>query len=208
MIPPYRKIAKGVINLSNKIPTDCIRMPIGTDGAVVEHLIQHSYKRKEIPYDDYLKCVVQASSKSRELFDSEKFRIVAFKSWYKKIPLYAVDMRTKTGFLGKFLKDEIAKIEEEDYYIDLKYAVVFDPNGKADVRGSKEELTDEERPKWVEKERVKKLILKKEGKLIDSWEYKITHDIISKFNHVPEIKREIDVIFEEEDVIKTPSLSL
>ncbi len=189
MVPPYRKIAKGVLDLKEEI--GYLIMPVGIDGPAVLHLLDYCWQKEGVHHTDCLDFAVQISSKSGEL-DYEKFKKIALKSQQLGVPLYALDMRTKTGSLGRILKDETAKIENaENCNIELKYAVVFDPDGKADIRGSSEELSDEERPLWVNGEkRVKELIHKKEG----IWQYNLTHKAISEFNHIPEIKKEIDLL--------------
>lgn len=184
----HQKIANGVISLYRKIPTECEIMPIGIDGGVLEHFLQVCRRKTDRPYSDYLNNIVQVSSKSGDI-DSEKFENITFRSWYKEIPLYAVDMRTKTGSLGKILKDKITEIKKrENVNIDFKYAVVFDQNGKADVCGSREELSDEERPLWVDGEENVKKLIHIEG---EKWKYDLNGYTIINFNHVSEITDEI-----------------
>lgn len=188
MSVPYNKIANGVISLNGKIPEKCEIMPIGIDGGAVEYFLQVCRGKTGRPYSDYLKNIVQISSKTQDI-DSEKFENIAFRSWYKEVPLYAVDMRTKTGSLGKILKDKVAKVKEkENINIDFNYAVVFDPNEKADVHGSREELSDEERPMWVDGEENVKKLIHREG---EKWKYVLDHYTIIHFNHVSEITDEI-----------------
>lgn len=188
MNPVYHKIAEGVINLGRKIPAECIIMPVGIDGAAVEHFLQVYRRKTDAPYHDFLNNIVQISSKTGEI-DSEKFGNIAFRSCYKEVPLYAIDMRTKTGSLGKILKDEIVKVKKkEGIHIDLNYAVVFDPNEKADMCGSREELSDKERPLWVDSEEKVKTLIYKEG---EKWRYNLDGYTIINFNHVSEITDEI-----------------
>jgi len=219
MIPPYKKIAKGVLDLTNNLEILGVRMPLGLDGLVVEELIQYSFEKsgrvRRDDYGDFLAWGVQMSSKSDE-FDSEKFRKILSFAEQENAALYAIDMRTQTGSLGKKFWDEVHKWRNQNEAHPninrFSYGVVFDANRKADIRGSDEDLTDDERPKWVDgKEKVNQLIHKEELGLKRIWQYNVTHDIIDRFDYVSEIKREIDNLILEEkerDVIKRPELSL
>lgn len=219
MIPPYRKIAKGVLDLTNKLEILGVRMPLGLDGLVVEELIQYSFEKtgrvRRDDYGDFLAWEVQMSSKSDE-FDSDKFRKILSFVGEQNTVLYAIGMRTQTGSIGKKFWDEVYKWrshnEAHPNINRFSYGVVFDANGKADIRGSDEGLADDERPKWVDgKEKVKQLIHKEELGSKSIWQYNITHDVIDRFNHVQGIKREIDNLILEEkekDAIKRPDLFL
>lgn len=191
MVSVYRKVAEGVANLGKNIDFLGGRVPVGFDGAILEHLLQYFYERDSKIHGDYLGYAVQISSRTGEI-DSEKFSDILSDFAGRHKPLYAIDFRTVTGSLGRKIKEEVHNWEtKKDMSVEFYYAVVFDPNGKADIRGSDEELSDKEREevRWVDgEEKIRELIYKENGK----WKYNFTHEAISNFKPVPLIKREID----------------
>lgn len=181
----YRKVAEAVNTLSDTIKPETT-IPLGFEGAVTYHLLSYAFQKKGIMHKDNLSNVVQVSSKT-EQFDREKFRKIFEDSvsFCMNRPVYVLDMRTKTGKLGEMLKSEI----NNSFLIkNFRYTVLFDPNRKADIRATEEELTDEERKEllWVDSpEKLEDFIKFKDG----TWEYLITHDKLASLRHVPEIKK-------------------
>ena len=180
----YRKVADAVNTLSDIIKPETI-IPLGFEGAITYHFLSNAFQKKGISYKDNLNNVVQVSSKT-EQFDREKFRKIFEESvsFCMIRPIYGLDMRTKTGKLGEMLKLEI---NNSFLSKNFKYTVLFDPNRKADVRATEEELTDEERKEllWVDSpEKIKDFIDFKDGR----WRYYINHDKLANLRHVPEIK--------------------
>ncbi|NIO44925.1 MAG: hypothetical protein GTN36_05235 [Candidatus Aenigmarchaeota archaeon] len=185
----YGKVANAVNELATKLDASASFMPIGVDGAVTYHLLEHAFI-KEIPHEDNLKNnIVQVSSKTEKTDEARLFSILR-KNAFQKKSLYGLDMRTKTGKLGALLKSSVISLNEKlklNYLegLEFSYVVLFDSGRHADIRASEKELTDEEKRclRWFEK--PEDSFIKFENGV---WEYYATHDRLAKLRHVQKIK--------------------
>lgn len=197
----YRKIAESAIVLGHGISADeCV--PIGLDGYVAASLVDYAQYLYAIPRNPFLARILQASSKTGDI-DREKLHEILI-SPRTGSALCFLDMRTKSGALGNILRKEINEWNEEHPYIEAYYAVLFDPDKKADICGSEKELSDLERPKWLpSEEHVKSLIGKDSyGKFF----YNIYPESKNSFNHIHDIELEILKIFNEDMEVEMKKL--
>ena len=177
----YKKIADASVCLESQMNPKRILLRIGVDGIPVGEFINHAARKRGIGppgYDD----IVQISSNDDD-DDVPKLFSILKASYLLPCTIYAVDMRTKTGSLGKKLKDYIETFKDKIPVTDFKYAVLFDKYQKADIRGSLEELGDGERPKWFDGIENKPIKLFR-GK----WKYPDDTEI-EKLNHISQIMR-------------------
>ncbi len=182
----HERIAEGIHRLGEIIrPSDTI-MPLGFEGGVLYHLLSNYYEMSGFPCQDNLQNIVYISSKYNE-FDTAKFcKILSAVPQSQKV--YGLDMRTKTGSLGRMLRGTIEGLEGRIGSIaNFYYTVVFDRNKHADISAFEEELSDKERLQWseIEEEQFDKIIWLENG----IWGYNISHDFIAALQDVKEIKR-------------------
>lgn len=176
----HERIAEGIRIIGNKInPLETI-MPIGLDGAVLCHLLNHYYEKSAFHYPDQLENIVCASSKAGES-DMQKFEGVL----PAKGTVYGLDLRTKTGALGNNLKQMVKGWETKTQNkADFWYTVLFDPVMCADLRAFSEQLSDEDRIVWLPEEDFEK-VFQQEGGI---WRYNISHEFLAHIPDVQEIK--------------------
>jgi len=180
----YQKVATAVVALTEKIDSSVSVMPIGIDGAITYHLFEHALRKGQIPHQDYLDNTVQASSKTGEM-DDVKICAVLMQSVSQKKPIYGMDLRTKSGGLGKMLRTVANDLKQDVPNIDFKYVTLFDARNKADIRASQEDFTDTEKEllKWFDNPEEFPIKFKN-----GDWNYYLTHDKLARIRHVPEIK--------------------
>lgn len=137
-------------------------MPIGFDGAILYHLLAHYYEESFYDYKDDLEHTVHISSQFKEA-DTSKFDDVLDSGRGKKV--YGLDLRTKTGSLGRMLKQMLRDYENKSgNKPNFCYTVLFDPNLCAGLRCFSEDLADDERPFWLpQKDDLGKLFYKENG---------------------------------------------
>jgi len=207
VIPLYAKFADAIYRLGVQLDDSFstikrfVVMPIGLDGAVLYHLLFKNDGRLgdlsggervviESMRQDELDNVVQLSSKSGEADDYKVGKLLE-EAWQYSGTVYALDIRTKTGSLGKMLKERADRAT-----VPLQYAVLFDPNLVADIRGSGWELSDEERDSmhWLPNpEAIRRYIWHDEG----GWHYNFTHGAISNFDHVGKLKALVNSMYSD-----------
>jgi len=182
----YRRVADAVGSLVAKIGPESRRMPIGLDGAVIEHLFQEYCGKYRALRTDELDRTVQISSRSNEADRAKLHHVLG--EWDGIRPIYAVDMRTKTGSLSRVLKeltDEFYAVSGKK--VDLLYTVLFDPSGAGDLRVSREEMGDGERLDWLPSmDYVEKVFHNRKG----GWrgKYDLSHEKIHRMAHVRQIE--------------------
>lgn len=180
----YERIAEG-IHITGKVikPSDIV-MPIGFDGAILYHLLTDYYEKYTLDYKDNLGYTVQVSSIDGE---SDRMKFETILSLAKDAKVYGLDMRTKTGTLGKMLGQMKQEWKgETGNRIEFYYTVIFDPYKHADLRVFEEGLSDEERPLWLPAEDDLRRLFWKEG---DMWKYDISHEFIANIPKVQQIKK-------------------
>lgn len=134
-----------------------------------------------------------ASSKTDGLneikIDELKLANILFNAHQKGSDIIYLDERTKTGKLGKGLREKTEEwATKNDVKINSKYAVLFDPVFRADKRGLAIELSNKQRLEWTSEEEYKKFIIKENGE----WFYNIEPCKIKNLKHMHDIKMEID----------------
>ncbi len=179
----HKRIAKGIIRLGEIIEPSRKVMPLGFDGSVLYHLLTDYYKKYGILYEDNMDHTVHISSKQDEA-DIEKFERVLSQAGNNKV--YGLDLRTKTGTLGKILKQIVGDYKERTHSeVDFLYTVIFDRCMNADLRAFDEELSDKERFHWLPgKEDLEKLFWQENG----IWKYKVSHEFLTDVPNVKKIK--------------------
>lgn len=189
----YKKIAEAAIALEAYVRED-MWIPIGLDGYVTTGLIDFVEYVYGIPRYPFVENIVNASSKTGE-FDKKKFNEVLSRPMTGNAICF-LDMRTKTGNLGKILRSEIDEWIDKNHFIDAYYAVLFDPNKKADFGASCNEISDTERLNWLDsKDHVKMLIGKNDN---GEFHYNLSSETKNSFNHIHGIEHEIMKIFDDD----------
>lgn len=190
----HNKYARSLINLCEVHNEHYVTAGIGLDGAVMQQFFDFINEVNGLrDYQNDLKNTVHISSKSNEI-DEIKFSNILAKAYESSSDVVFFDARTVTGSLGKIIKEKVSEWNRKnEASVKSLYAVLFDPRFKADLRGSTEELSDEERKEiyWVKGEdEVRKLIHQEDG----VWKYNLTKEIIGNFEPVPLIKKEIRLL--------------
>ena len=183
----YEKFAEAIVSLTKKIHPEII-MPIGFDGAVIYHLLKESYTYKGINIKDQLPNTTELSSRAEE-FDFCKLNAVLEKAVDENKPVYGLDMRTKTGSLGRTIQQAISNWEEyNNKKVDFKYTVLF--GDKADISACPDIMSDEERSNFFWVDSIEKVgdYVKKDG---EKWIYNVTHENLARLKHVSEINSKI-----------------
>jgi len=188
----HQRVADSIKSVAKQIESDHVIapihiMPVGFDGAVIYHLLRNHWKKQGYKIKDDLDKTVQISSRNGE-FDENKFRNVVeeFTGWSE---LYALDLRTKTGYLGRMIKKCAGNCKAKNPGdFGVKYVALFDHNNNADLRGSEEDFTVTDRQDlcWVPGYEIVDKYIKEVG---GKWRYNLTHQKISKFDHVAEVKK-------------------
>jgi len=180
----YQKVATAVNTLTEKIDASATVMPIGIDGAMTYHLFEYALRKKQIPHIDYLGNTVQASSKTGKM-DDVKICAVLMQSVLQKKPIYGMDLRTKSGGLGRMLHTVVNDLKQDVPNIDFKYVTLFDARNQADISASQEDLTDTEKEllRWFDSPEELPIKFKNE-----TWLYYLSYDKLAKVRHVPQIK--------------------
>lgn len=183
----YREMAEGVQMLVSKIGPDSRKMYVGLDGRIVGHLMSEYCQKNRARSREDFENTVQISSRSNES-DREKFFEILGDHTDISNTLYAIDLRTKTGSLGKMIRDlsrEFFKVSGN--YVPVSYAVLYDQNGYADVRAyEKRDLSDENRINWLPSmDHVNSIFKDVNG----SWKrpYDISEKSIDEISHVRRI---------------------
>lgn len=183
----YERVANSIISLGEQIDLQQVIMPIGFDGAVTYHLLHYYWTKRGLKPEDSLSNTLEATSRFDE-FDEKKFREIMKRTYSTDKIIYGLDLRTKTGKLGSMLRSKVKHFNDvNDTDIKFLYVVLFDPNLTADIRSTSEELTDEDRSHlyWVPSFEAVKEYIRREG---DSWIYDLSHDNLSRLDHVQAIK--------------------
>jgi hypothetical protein len=148
------KIVNALKNLAPQLHSTAHYMPAGDGGIFLFHLIDSYMLKNSIPHDDCSDNTVQISSKTGQVDEKKIFRVLN-KERKKGSYLYIPDQRTISGStfdIAKSYVDIFNKKNRKLYFSDLPVETValFDPNMKAHIRGSTEDLSDEERglAKW------------------------------------------------------------
>lgn len=191
MISVHNKYARSLINLCEVHNEHYVTAGIDLDGGVMQYFFDFINEVNGLrDYQDDLKNTVHISSKSNDI-DEIKISNILAKAYESSSDVVFFDARTVTGSLGKIIKEKVSEWNRKnEASVKSLYAVLFDPIFKADLRGSREELSDEERKEiyWVKGEdEVRKLIHQEDG----VWKYNLTKEIIGNFEPVPLIKKEI-----------------
>lgn len=194
MISVHNKYARSLINLCEVHNEHYVTAGIDLDGGVMQYFFDFINEVNGLrDYQDDLKNTVHISSKSNEI-DEIKISNILAKAYESSSDVVFFDARTVTGSLGKIIKEKVSEWNRKnEASVKSLYAVLFDPRFKADLRGSREELSDEERKEiyWVKGEdEVRKLIHQEDG----VWKYNLTKEIIGNFEPVPLIKKEIRLL--------------
>jgi len=181
----YDRIAMGIEMLTKRYSRSWeTRIPIGLDGAVIEHLIYDFSKSRKIPYNDNLENTVEISSKENNA-DIKKFNKVL-----ESIPgnsVFGIDMRSKTGSLRKMIRElndewnRSHKLNKE-----IRYLVIYDKSEDSHYCVFNEELTDDQRINWFSSDSIVRNIFHKSD---DSWreKYELSHDSLAKISAVRKI---------------------
>lgn len=187
----HNKYARSLINLCEVHNEHYVTAGIDLDGGVMQYFFDFINEVNGLrDYQDDLENTVHISSKSNDI-DEITFSNILAKAYESSSDVVFFDARTVTGSLGKIIKEKVSEWNRKnEASVKSLYAVLFDPRFKADLRGSEEELSDEERKEiyWVKGEyEVRKLIHQEDG----IWKYNLTKKIIGNFEPVPLIKKEI-----------------
>lgn len=184
--------AEAVVELAKKIDIEnTIVAPIVFGGLPTTELLMYFYTQKHD--GSVFQNSFYASSKTDGIneikLDEIRFNNILLNASKNGSNIIYLDERTVSGKLGKGLMEKTRKWEEKhNVKINSKYAVLFDPACKADIRGLALELSNKERIIWTSEEEYKKFFYKKEEK----WFYEIEPSKIRNLNHIHDIKMEID----------------
>lgn len=176
----HERVAKVLVGLRDRVDPNQIIMPIGFDGAVIYHLLHYLWGDGMMTQPDHLQNTIQASSRTHE-FDRRKFREIMQTGCDTGKTVYGLDLRTKTGELGRMLKSYIGP----DYA--FLYVVLFDHDKHADIRGTTRRLLDRTRKflYWVPSAEVEREYIREEDY---RWVYNLDHERLGKLSHVQDIK--------------------
>lgn len=179
----HERIADGVKFLAGNLDPTRPRMPVGLDGAILEHLMTTYWSKYRALHNDCLDNTVEVSS-HYDRSDSEKFDGVL--SSLEEDIVYAIDLRTKTGSLGRTLKDmKLSWEKKTGMGLSFYYTVLFDTSNFSDLHVYSEELSDNDRINWFPSyEHVKNMFHKEDG----SWRrpYNISHKSLSE---IPDVRK-------------------
>lgn len=177
----HEKVAEGIGILGNIIDKPYVIIPVGLEGAVLCHLLDVDREKRNQRYLQGLENTVDISSK-RDNNDFTKFEEILKCRSYCKPDIYALDMRTKTGKLGRMLRERAENFKKDRVYepfINFYYIVLFDPSKKADIRAFKEDLSDQDRIQLMTPEEY--------GKLVSVGIENISHEFIESLPSVQQI---------------------
>lgn len=179
----YRKIADAAVKLEGAIERPFGMADIGVDGILTAYFLRCAAAKRGAPQPVF-ELPFQVSSKNDEKKNDMKSFWSALKAGsILEVPVYGVDMRAKTGRLGEELKGFANYAGKATPGIDFKYSVLFDKNQKADLRGSLDELKDEEIIRWYDKPADNPIQL-----INGLWKYQTLKGDLEKLNHVLEIR--------------------
>ncbi|UCG95822.1 MAG: hypothetical protein JSV92_02115 [archaeon] len=186
----YFRFAGGILLLADRLKTSEIHIPIFFDGCPMEYLKRYTGKKIGKEFEDQMENCVCISSKSGD-FDTEKFDRILKKASEEGKPVRAIDLRTKTGKLGKMMH---SRLDYLDLDIDFRYVVMYDKDDKADMSVYRKELKDEERNyiRWLDKEDYNSI---KPRKVEGSWVYPgLKENKIENLEVTKKLKKTIDQI--------------
>jgi hypothetical protein len=184
-----KKYANAVVEITPKFhSTHSSIIPVGNAGAIADHFLEYSLDKRMIPHKNNLANSVYMSSKNG-IDETRLTHVVLDQSKIKKNHLYFLDERTQTGKLGEMIEARIANLEKNVGTITYDYAVLFDKEKMADISGSDEDFTDEERAilKWVDS--PADLPVRFYPKLGIADYSDLSHDRLAMLRHVPQIKK-------------------